>query len=246
MAIHRQNYSIRKGKFISDTNMKSVLINTFYYKTSSRKPDIFLKHKKQVFVLSFLFLSVLILGLPSKGLTNQHQKNRVFETFQFGLKYVTNTNRNIFHEYWKPGKGAEGFVKTPFYYGTIQAGINFLPYSGKFNTTPNFRTIFYYLQWGKEFDLPFNLKSFNSFRIGSFVMYFDESTIDKKRDEVAESELSFGLSSQLSYPLNKKWNINLSGSYIVVYSCKRIKLFFFSVGISRLFKTPGWIREFLK
>lgn len=170
------------------------------------------------------------------------QTAKPFETLDIGLQYVANTNRNEFHDYWEPRQGVAGLLVTPFYYGYAQAGVQILPYSGKGGGLPDFTNAFIYLGWGVKWSLASKLDWFNSLNIGNNLMVFAKA----ERQAITESELGIGFNSCLSYHVNKRWAVCISGFSEIIFTHKRIKLTFISAGLSYSVSTPRFLREFLE
>lgn len=173
----------------------------------------------------------------------QKEKN-AFETLNITLNFVSNTNRDTFHEYWKSSGGIEALVESPFYYGNIQSGIHISQFSGKKPDIPGFSSMFIYLGWGKDIIHPFNLIWFNGFRVGMFYMHFDEEKANENMRR--ENELGFSLNSRLQHQIMKNWFISLSGYYTVIFTYKRIYHAHVAIGAGYSFTTPKWLREFLE
>lgn len=187
-----------------------------------------------------VFLSFL---LACSGSTYALDKTKAFQTLKIGFKVDKNINRNTFHDFWKPGCGIEGIIQTPFYYGDVQIGIQFIPYTSKTNQIPNYQSVYIYLGYGKEWVLPFRFYWFNGFKFGNYFMIFEETKLGNPAK--TESEFCADLMFCISYPIRKKLRISASSSYMVIYTHKRIELTFISFGTSYIIKTPKWIYDFL-
>jgi hypothetical protein len=172
------------------------------------------------------------------------KEKRDFEKLNITLNYVSNTNRDTFHEYWKSSGGIEALVESPFYYGNIQSGIHISQFSSKQPDIPDFSSMFIYLGWGKDVIHPFNLIWFNGFRVGMFYMYFNEDEVNDNMK--SENELGFSLESRLQHQIMKNWFINLSGYYTAIFTHKRIYHTYIAIGSGYSFTTPKWLREFLE
>ena len=214
---------------------KCILANYFPLMNSFKKLFHFIFH-----------ITILGLFLFSNDSLIAKDNNRAFDSLKIGLKFLKNTNHNIFHDIWKPNTGVEGFIETPFYFGTIQAGIQFMSFTSELETIPNFQSFLYYIQWGKMIETPFKINWTNSVRFGSYAMRIDETHFPNSLGIITENELAVGLDSQLDYSYLNNWSLNLSTTYLVVYTHKRIKLLFVSLGFTRSFRTPTWLKEFLK
>ncbi len=170
----------------------------------------------------------------------------VFHTLNIGLNLVVNTNRNIFHQYWQPNTGFELYIGSPFYYGNIQIGFHYLPFSGKRIQQTSFNSLYFYLHWEKEWNFLRSLHCSIGGRIGFFQMYFDREFPDIDEQLVKEQEFATGLCSSLCYSLSSKWRIYVNGVFLKIYTYKEIRHTYFSIGIRWTFHTPKWLRNFLK
>lgn len=186
-------------------------------------------------ILLLLPLLILLGGLFA-------QTAKPFETLDIGLQYVANTNRNVFHDYWAPGRGIDAFIETPFYYGTMQAGLHAFPFYGLETSISDFQTVFVYLKWGKRWSLLNKLDWFGRVGVGSNIMIFEKGWSYSRY----ENELGMSLDSGVSYPVYRNIAFNFSGSYNVIFTHKRIKLTFISAGLSYSVSTPRILREFLE
>jgi len=206
--------------------------------------------------LSIIFIVTTLITISQNGLIYA-QEPRAFDSLQIGLKYTANINRNIFHDFYEPGKGIEGFVEMPFYYGNIQAAVQIVFYSAKKKVMPSneakgkvqgFHGIFTHLKWGKQYSLPCRMGWFTGIGIGLCAFLPNKPTwLDPY--EVAhftETELSASLNSYLSYPIYQNWTMRFEGSYNRIFTYKPIDLAYFSIGIGYSFATPKWIRVFLE
>ena len=185
------------------------------------------------------------------------QEPQAFDSLQIGLKYTANINRNIFHDFYEPGKGIEGFVEMPFYYGDIQAAVQILSYSAKKKgltlieakgKVQGFHGIFTHLKWGKQYSLPYGVGWFTGIGIGLCAFLPNKPTWSDPYQvaHFTETELSASLNSHLSYPIYQNWTMRLEGSYNRIFTYKQIDLAYFSIGIGYSFATPKWIKVFLE
>ncbi len=187
------------------------------------------------------FITSLIL-LTSSHPVSAH-KSDAFDSLQIGLQYVSNTNRGTFHDFWKQTIGFEGFVEMPFYLGDVQVGVQVLSYTGNQLGVPGFQNLFIYAGWGKRWALPTRLSCFAGLSIGNNIMIFEREAAKSYR---LETEYGVNLNARLGYRIYEKWSIDISGSYLVVFTHKQIRLAFLSAGISRSFGMPKWLKEFLR
>ncbi len=189
----------------------------------------------------FHLLTLLLLALPGSNLLGASNEYP-FDTIEIGLKYVVNTNRNVLHDYWAAGRGVNAFIETPFYFGSVQVGVQAFPFYARDEGISDFQDIYVYLNWGLSWAPVYKLEWFNYIGVGSHIMVF-EREVDYER---YESELGLCLGASMSYPVRQNLAVHLAGSYNLIFTHKRIKLLFLSVGISHSLATPGWLKGFLE
>jgi len=188
-------------------------------------------------VIHVVAVFILVLVSPLHA-----QNKNPFDSLDIGFQYVLNTNRNTFHEFWNPGKGYEGCLSTPFYFGDVHVGIQLFSYSSRTRALPGFESIFIYSGWGKSWMLPSRLTWFNGISVGSNIFIFENIEGYGKH----ESELSTGIVSRLHYPVSNRCNLTLAASYRTIFTYKPINLAFLSLGTTYSITTPKWLKVFLE
>lgn len=174
----------------------------------------------------------------SQGINNPYSFTKI------NLDIVGNKSTDELSRLWDAQKGFEGSVEMPFYYGNIQVGVRYIPYKENEYFYHDFSTFYYFAGWGKELNLPFHFRWYNGFKVGAYAMAFhDDSLTIYQKDE---TELAAGLNSRVSVEILKNIFLNAAADYTAVFTHKRIELFLISAGVSYSFKTPIWLKEFLK
>ena len=205
------------------------------------RKEILIVVKKFSFISTFPPLTVITILLLMVD-SPHAQSMEAFDSLEIGVHYVVNTNRNVFHDFWAPGRGIDAFIATPFHYGSVQAGFQVFPFYGREMVFSDFQTVFVYLKWGMRWSLLNKLDWFNHIGVGSNIMIFEKGWGYNRY----ENELGMGFDSGVSYPVYKNIAINFSGSYNIIFTRKRIKLAFLSAGMSYSLSTPGWLKAFLE
>jgi len=203
--------------------------------------------KKLVIIWSGKTLIILIFILQNSFV--YAQGSRPFDSLEIGLQYTVNINRNVFHDFYEPGKGIEGFVETPFYYGDIQAAIQVFSHSAKKkDKIQGFQAIFTNMKWGKQYSLPYKVRWFTGIGIGLYAFLPNNPTWSDPYNVVhfTETELGAGLNSCLVYTIYQNWTMRLGGSYNRIFTYKPIDLIYLSAGIGYSFGTPKWMQIFLE
>lgn len=166
-----------------------------------------------------------------------------FSTLKLSLNYVSNINNNQFHQYWHPGQGANFGVQTPFYWGDVQAGLQYVPHK-KRTGSPSFESYYVYLGWGYSLHLFRNMHWLNALQAGNYYMDFDDPDINVTQRQ--ESELGIALYSALSLRLYKQLYGYGAVRYLKVFTHKRLELTYLSIGVAFVLETPAWLIEVLK
>ncbi len=194
---------------------------------------------------SKIFSVLILLLFVSSGLYAQNilKYTKPFQTISISADYLNNSNRNIFHNYWKPANGIDLNTKTEFYWGKIELGAQLFSVKAQNTEQPDFIAVNMYIGWGLELKLSSKLFLNSSFTVGNYYMNFDDNNIDVNLK--SESELYFGLKTGLKYNLGNNYFVNISGRYQIIYTFHRIELSYISIGLGKSFDTPTWLREFL-
>ena len=166
-----------------------------------------------------------------------------FEKIKIGLQYTNNFNRTIFHNTWHPTGGIKGFFESPFYFGRTQVGLKLMYFNTKDFNIPEFISWFAYVGWGMEFRTLRLLRLYSGLNIGSFQMNFEKEDVEPGLK--SENELGIEFMVRLSFQILNNSNLNIEGSYLRIFTNKRINLFYASAGIDFSFNTPDWLKDFL-
>ncbi|MFI5238026.1 MAG: hypothetical protein ACHQLA_08810, partial [Ignavibacteriales bacterium] len=108
-----------------------------------------LRNLKSIFNLTIVTFSLITLFSPLKA-----QTDSAFTSVTIGVDFISSINNETLNNYWKPQNGFDGHFSTPFYLGTTQIGVIYLPFEGKSESYPDYDSFIIYLQWGYEFQLP--------------------------------------------------------------------------------------------
>jgi hypothetical protein len=206
-------------------------------------------HDGEVIIISAVkTLTAILVVVLQSGLAYA-QERQSFATLEIGLQYTANINRNVFHDFYDSGKGIEGFVAMPFYYGDIQATIQVLSYDAREKSQgQNFECVSTTLKWGKRYSMPDGVRWFTGIGIGLYAFLPGNPTwsVPYKVAHFTETELCGNLNTHLSYPIYENWTMRFEVSYNRIFTYKPIDLVYFSTGISYSFDTPKWMQVFLE
>lgn len=166
-----------------------------------------------------------------------------FTTMSLSLSYTINVNHNQFHDYWRPGQGVNLAIQTPFHWGVVQAGLQYVPHRSH-TITPSFDSYYLFLGWGFPFQLLRRIHWLNALQAGNYYMVFDDSQINVTQRH--ESELGMALYSVLSWRIYKQFHSYGAVRYLKVFTYKHLELTYLSFGVAYVLKTPGWLIRVLK
>ena len=143
---------------------------------------------------------------------------------------------------WDPGPGVEGRIETPFYLGTFAVGAVVAPHAAAADV-PDYLSFYFYGVWSADLALPAGLRLAPGVHAGLFRMEFDTDDAVAVRNE---SELAVGPELWLSAAVAPRWRVHVGAGAARLFTAERIDLAFVRVGVSRTFRTPGWIEDVLR
>jgi hypothetical protein len=193
------------------------------------------------------FIILVFVILPN-GLLHARD-SQPFSSLEVGLRYAVNVNRNRFHDFYASGRGAEGAIRTPFYYGNMQVAIQALFYAAKdADRAQDFRAIVAYISWDRESRLPYRVRWSTGFGAGFHAFLpGNQSLLNPSAfAHFTETELSANLFTRLNYPVTEDWTIDAKVSFDRIFTFRPITLVYLSFGVGYAFSTPMGLRTFLE
>lgn len=191
-----------------------------------------------------LILNVCLILQVTTTFLFAEDSDSAFKTLSFKINCLTNTNRNLLHQYWQPFIGGEVEVKMPFYAGNISVGLQLFQFKGISEIYPDYLVSYFYMGWGGEYHINSTLSGIIGIRLGSYQMNFDDTDINPTQK--VESELASGIDGGINLKINSKWRSHIGIGYITIFTYKKIELLNISLGISYTIDTPSYLKEFLK
>jgi hypothetical protein len=217
-------------------------ILTFHFvmvaQSNGRTPMNMIRIRFSLFVYA---LVLAILNLPANA--PAEESDDAFAYTQVGVFLDGPVANDDFNEFWQPKLGATVELEMPFYIGNVRLGLQSFKNSSKQTNVPSFRSTYLSLGWAFELGIPLGLQWSNGFNAGAFFMDLSDDPFTDFED--TESELGLGVVTRLRYPIGSAWSALLGVEYRVIYTSRRIEYGFLSVGVSRTFGTPRWLKEFL-
>ncbi len=214
--------------------------------------------------IRLLLTSVTALVVAGGAVPLQAQSTRgAFETMTIHVGGATNFNRTAFHRFWQPGQGGDVTIQTPFYAGQVETGLALHQYAAATDDVPAFDAMQMHVGWSLPVTLSPRLQWQTGFRLGNYYMRFGDAVqnghvgcdlggIKRCGDDAAtiggdsESEFFMGLHTRLQVRMAPTWSVH-TGAYLMnAYTHERIRLVYFSAGISYTVQTPDWLQVFLR
>lgn len=210
--------------------------------------------KDTIFVMiKRLAVIFLLLCCGNKGVaqTTELQDERLFVDLNTGLSVINNS----FTDTWEPSPAGHLNVRLPFYTGQLEAGLRYTRFNGNAPSKKDsdFHSIYIHLGW----NYPINVSSWYqvspTLRFGNHLMLFDESAVftnnagtERFVTDQSESEFAYELALQNQIQLSDHWYINATVSYNRTLTFFPLPVTLFSIGITRSFTQPTWLKKFIR
>jgi hypothetical protein len=195
-------------------------------------------------------LSVVRLVIPlvlavalSPSVLSAQARPSAFETVDLSLTLLADVNKGTLHRYWSSGPAFAAGAALPFYFGIVEAGLQYAHPEALHGDVPGFRSIFVYAGWSGAHHLGSQLSVGGGLRLGVMAMRFDgDSLADFRRNE---SELGVAARTTLRWTPRGPWFTEASVTYQSILTHHRMEQVFLAAGLGRRFVTPSWLRDFL-
>src|SRR5699024_818282 len=200
-----------------------------------------------------LLLLLLCYSLPGYAQENSHSR------ISLDLNGSTSILKNSFTNSWEPSLSPHLGLRINYHFGSLEAGVRYTSYSGGRSDFSEyeesaFTSLFIYAGWEYPFRLAPNLSLAPGFRFGNSFLTFDhpatyppEGAFGKYEFDPHESEFAYELFVRLEYALaGGPWSLHTGFSYNRTLTYHHMPLGLISVGLSRSFTTPSWLKDFLQ
>lgn len=168
----------------------------------------------------------------------------LFETMEVSVGGVGTFGEAPYTDYWSPGAGVEARVALPFYLGRVSGGVSVAQHGAVAEgAVPDYLALYFVGAWNVDVALPGGLRLTPGVQAGLFRMQFDTDDAAAVRNE---AELAVGPEVWLSVPVARDWRVQAGAGAVRIFTAERIDLRFVRVGVSRTFRTPGWLRDLLR
>jgi len=169
-----------------------------------------------------------------------------FDSLEVGVLGVADISNNEYHEFWEQGRGAEIFAQTPFYSGSMRLGLRYLINDRQPDeTVPDSRSLYLYLGWSMfEFEVWRNhIIAELGLGVGVNQWRFDGETQQGLDNELEAATEVYG---RARYIFARRWSLNTTLRYQTTYTRNSINIVYVTLGVSRSFSMPGWLKGFLE
>lgn len=148
-----------------------------------------------------------------------------------------------FYEFYGSGIGAGLSLRTPFYVGTADVGLQWHTYGKNLVTVPKMTAFFLFAGWGYPLRLGV-LEIEPSFRLGNYRMIFEVDNAFKS--ELDESEFTTSINTRAQIGLGRRAFLHVEASRMTVYTYNRLYYTYIGAGISYRLATGSRFQEVLK
>jgi hypothetical protein len=200
-------------------------------------------YKIRLFLILILFILVNYYHIAGNNTLFAQTRNEAFSEIKIGLNISAKHNNTYLNDFWSPKTGFTGNIETPFYFGSITAGLTVLPFKSTNIKMPDYTGQLIFLCWGNELILPYNSSFYFGFKTGNYTMNFADDTVNTNLK--SESEFAAGLTSRLNIRAFNNFEFNITGDAIKIFTKKKMNIIVFSAGLNYIFSAPAWLKEFL-
>jgi len=170
-----------------------------------------------------------------------------FDSLEVGVLGVADVGSSEYHDYWQQGRGAELFAQTPFYSGSMRLGLRYLINDSQPDqTVPDSKSIYIYLGWSMfEYEI-WREHLIAELGLGVGMNQWRFSADPSQTGNENEMEAATEVYGRARYIFAQRWSLNTSVRYQTLYTRRSINTVFVTLGLSRAFSMPGWLKGFLE
>jgi hypothetical protein len=196
----------------------------------------------QRFALRHLALGIIVLA--SAFIEVSTAQIAPFSHLDISLTAHQNVPSNdAFYEFFGTGFGFGGNLKTPFYIGTADIGLQWHKYRKNLVTVPKMTALFMYAGWGYPLRMG-ALEIEPSFRLGNYRMMFEMDNAFKS--ELDESEFTTALHARAQLFVGSKAAVHVEASRMTVYTYNRLYYNYVGGGVSYRMRTSKAVQGALR
>lgn len=175
---------------------------------------------------------------------------------------ATSILQNTFSEHWNASPSLHLGTRINYHLGDLEAGVRFTNYSASNPSYEGknpakevtFTSYFVYIGWEYPFILSDRLSLAPGLRFGNNFLSFENpktyppaGSFGEYVFDPNESEFTYELLTRLEYSFaHSPWHLYSSFSYSRTLTYHPMTVGLFSIGVSRSFSTPSWLKNLLQ
>jgi len=166
-----------------------------------------------------------------------------YDKSSLNVSYLHNTNRNLYHRYWKPANGFDFSFKTEFYLGSLEFGMGYSDHEGIDSDMVEYESYFVYAGWLQKLNVSERFSLFGGSRVGSYIMSLDDDHTSIQGRTETELGLEFIVGTEIA--ISDRFGLEHTLRHRIIYTRHKIRLTFLTIGLTYNFDTPDWLKRFL-
>jgi len=188
--------------------------------------------------ISIILIFLSLVNVADSAIAGPYDKSAL------NISYLHNTNRDLYHRYWKPAHGTDISFKSNFHFGNLEFGAGYARHEGLESETVEFSSFFIYTGWNYGLPVTDRFSLTGGARVGSFIMRFDDDLTSIEGKTEMELGLEFMIGSEIA--ISDRIGLNHSFRHRIVYTRNKIELTYLAIGLTYNFDSPAWLKGFLK
>jgi hypothetical protein len=210
-------------------------------------------------MLRFFFTFITLVAVfPSTSYSQQDSYRHISLDASGGTSILENT----FSKHWNASPSLQLGTRINYHLGNLEAGVRYTDYSAADpsyegqdpNAEVAFTSFFIYIGWEYPFTLSEQLTLAPGLRFGNNFLTFknpknypSEGSFGEYVFDPNESEFTYELFARMEYTFrDSPWALYSSFSYNRTLTYHPMTVGLLSVGVSRSFVTPSWLKNFLQ
>lgn len=188
---------------------------------------------------------LIFLTLCVHSTTNAQEAFSTLRLTGTGHKQISNTE---FTRNWAPASGFGLELSTPYYIGSLEAGVRIFRFDAFEFENSGFWSRYAFAGWFYRYATSEQLFLVPGIRGGINFMLHDEEEVygGEYNFKRAESEFSYEILLRVEYDINSTWGFYTSVSYHRTMLNIPIDTLFGTAGITARFRSPQWLKRVLK
>lgn len=183
---------------------------------------------------------ILVISLMTFAMAGDNKQAEPFSNIECSAGPLMFIGKNDLENYWNYAGGFTINARMPFYFGKAELGANIHSYDGN---EVEFNQIHCYLAFLKEIRILEKTYADFGGSVGNSFFLFDT---DEEFWANNESELTLGVNGGIKQTFGEHWLTELTIAHTIVYTHHRIENTNLSLKFGYNWRTPQWLKQFLK